>query len=36
MADRRVGKYLPHMTGAGWDWKDGVPSQPGWKGWPLA
>jgi hypothetical protein len=36
MVDRRVGKYLPHMTGAGWTWTDGTPSQPGWKGWPLS
>jgi dTDP-4-dehydrorhamnose reductase len=26
LVGRRVGKYLPHMEG--WDWKDGVPSQP--------
>ena len=36
MVDRRVGKCLPHMTGAGWTWTDGTPSQPGWKGWPLS
>ena len=34
MLDRRVGKYLPLM--AGWDWRDGQPSQPGANAWPLA
>jgi beta-glucosidase/6-phospho-beta-glucosidase/beta-galactosidase len=34
VVDRRVGKYLPHMTQAGWDWRDGVPSQPGMRAWP--
>ncbi len=29
---RRVGKYLPLMQG--WDWRDGVPSQPGARAWP--
>ena len=36
VVDRRVGKYLPHMTGADWAWRDGAPSQPGWQGWPLS